>query len=691
LQWIETIKRTIARHKRRMLDLSYLQKFKNRTPVVVLVQSLWRRRKACQHIAQLHKVYSRRKKIANEILTTEQSYVGSLQLLVEVYVNPLRKKSPSILSPEDINLIFSTISELAELHEVLLTRLQQRMENWYPRQRIGQLFCDKEFLFKLKMYCSQYVSNYQQSLAALVRLEGENENFSNFLEALLNDPRCRSLTLNDLLIMPVQRIPRYELLLKDLMRFTSQEDDDYPDLDNAAREFKDINSFTNTRTQEANTVRRLRNVQHKVRRVSIKEALLQPGRTLVREGFLVYSSKKRDKMMYGFLFADCLYLSKKTDKKNVSHRYDFKEVIPLEGASVQDITSTPIPSYRTYRTYTDTRLTLSAEASSPPLRKSSATSMKSPVQSTRSVVEKFKLSKSSPENSKIFSASTGSLFKLANKNTPQKEYPHAFSIACVRDGVSITFTFKVEKSNEKKGWVNAINKAILEGESHSVHVLSSQRLRRDIRFTARGRVLFESPRRNGYTPMRIYRGCITSFCGGASRSLGLSSIDIEYYGDRAGNCQMEWIARGRTAHNQERRGSMDNILNSKDESITVKDSDGVFIWVTRTPKALDREDSSSIVMQLPPYLPLYEEDNSDGNSKIMGRECTDIPIFNIRKKRRKKDEVERKFSCPMRCGRAYGTEGALKTHLKNKHKDDPIMHDKISNNIRWPRVSIAQT
>lgn len=109
-------------------------------------------------------------------------------------MNPLRKKSSSILSPEDITLIFSTISELAELHEVLLTRLQQRMENWYPRQRIGQLFCDKvremketssiaeEFLFKLKMYCSQYVSNYQQSLAALVRLEGENENFSNFLE-----------------------------------------------------------------------------------------------------------------------------------------------------------------------------------------------------------------------------------------------------------------------------------------------------------------------------------------------------------------------------------------------------------------------------------------------------------------------------------------------------------------------------
>lgn len=80
--------------------------------------------------------------------------------------------------------------------------------------------------------------------------------------------------------------------------------------------------------------------------------------------------------------------------------------------------------------------------------------------------------------------------------------------------------------------------------------------------------------------------------GRCIESLGLSSIDIEYYGDRAGNCQMEWIESVRlhklyvtttgmqTAHNQERRGSMDNILNSKDESITVKDSDGVFIWVT---------------------------------------------------------------------------------------------------------------
>ncbi|PRP77497.1 hypothetical protein PROFUN_14209 [Planoprotostelium fungivorum] len=138
------------------------------------------------------------------------------------------------------------------------------------------------------------------------------------------------------------------------------------------------------------------------------------------------------------------------------------------------------------------------------------------------------------------------------------------------------------------------------------------------------------------------------------------------------------------------------LLNLNDETISVKESDGVFIWVTRTPKALDRQGPpSSIVMQLPPYLPLEllggeEEADQEGKRRRDSIECSDIPIFNLRKKRRKKDEVDRRFTCPCRCGRAYGTEGALKTHLKIKHKDDPILHDKISNNIRWPMVSIAQ-
>jgi len=39
-----------------------------------------------------------------------------------------------------------------------------------------------------------------------------------------------------------------------------------------------------------------------------------------------------------------------------------------------------------------------------------------------------------------------------------------------------------------------------------------------------------------------------------------------------------------------------------------------------------------------------------------------------KKKRRKRDEIERNFKCPIYgCTKSYGSEGALKTHVKLKH------------------------
>ena len=39
-----------------------------------------------------------------------------------------------------------------------------------------------------------------------------------------------------------------------------------------------------------------------------------------------------------------------------------------------------------------------------------------------------------------------------------------------------------------------------------------------------------------------------------------------------------------------------------------------------------------------------------------------------KKKRRKRDEIERNFKCPVQCcAKSYGSEGALKTHIKLKH------------------------
>jgi len=44
-----------------------------------------------------------------------------------------------------------------------------------------------------------------------------------------------------------------------------------------------------------------------------------------------------------------------------------------------------------------------------------------------------------------------------------------------------------------------------------------------------------------------------------------------------------------------------------------------------------------------------------------------------KKRRRKRDEIERSFKCPINgCTKSYGSEGALKTHVKLKHSVDSL-------------------
>lgn len=43
--------------------------------------------------------------------------------------------------------------------------------------------------------------------------------------------------------------------------------------------------------------------------------------------------------------------------------------------------------------------------------------------------------------------------------------------------------------------------------------------------------------------------------------------------------------------------------------------------------------------------------------------------------RRKKDEIAKDFICSFGCGKAYGSNAALYTHIKNKHPNMSVLSD----------------
>lgn len=140
-----------------------------------------------------------------------------------------------------INDIFYKIPEIHVHHELLLTSLKTKLDVWDTKQTVGDVllsivifkldstaqfnstlpydclyFVFVNFKFAkisvIETYIS-FVNNYRTSQEAFRICKEQSSLFSKFVEQQAKDHRGK-LTLKDLIIQPVQRIPRYELYIK---------------------------------------------------------------------------------------------------------------------------------------------------------------------------------------------------------------------------------------------------------------------------------------------------------------------------------------------------------------------------------------------------------------------------------------------------------------------------------------------
>lgn len=91
------------------------------------------------------------------------------------------------------------------------------------------------------------------------------------------------LDLPSLLIQPVQRMPRYQLLIRELIKKTPKEHIDYKELEKALEKCTEINVFTNKSKKEYDNKKKLTHIKNIlknnpiVRRWSITHLNLWPN------------------------------------------------------------------------------------------------------------------------------------------------------------------------------------------------------------------------------------------------------------------------------------------------------------------------------------------------------------------------------------------------------------------------------
>ncbi|KAG6911239.1 hypothetical protein DXG01_003106 [Tephrocybe rancida] len=177
--------------------------------------------------------------VINEFVTSERSYVRKLQILKVDYADPLRSfarsKDTAIIPAYEANTLFGNIDNLLPVNEAFLTDLEKMLGPSGPKTvgGIGDValrhFKESRGFEQYKQY---YVKREDAQLIFERELSKRSSRFVSFIDHIKYqsaDPRNR-VGLRELLMEPVQRIPRYTLLFRTMLKHMAPEDPQRPKL-----------------------------------------------------------------------------------------------------------------------------------------------------------------------------------------------------------------------------------------------------------------------------------------------------------------------------------------------------------------------------------------------------------------------------------------------------------------------------
>eukprot|EP01103_Thecamoeba_quadrilineata_P007479 TRINITY_DN17353_c0_g1_i1.p1 TRINITY_DN17353_c0_g1~~TRINITY_DN17353_c0_g1_i1.p1 ORF type:complete len:823 (+),score=196.91 TRINITY_DN17353_c0_g1_i1:5-2473(+) len=299
---------------------------------VTRFQSLIRRFQSRKKYQKIVRDVSYRAHVAKEILSTEQLYVKSLEIIIRVFLNPLTEvslKPKSFVTKEDLKVIFSDIVIIESINRQLLNDIENRIKNWSMHTLLGDVFL--HFVAHFKVYTG-YLQNYNESLSR-INLLSKNEKFAKLILECKKDPECQQLDLPSFLIKPVQRIPRYSLLLKDLTKHTWKDHPDYLTLEKSVEEMEKLGTYLNHQKRIAeNAIKLLEIVQH-IYKAPAHINLMESSRRFIREAQL------SDQKTVVYLFNDMLLLGtgKKKLKAGQPKQVKYQDSFPLLEVTVNSL------------------------------------------------------------------------------------------------------------------------------------------------------------------------------------------------------------------------------------------------------------------------------------------------------------------------------------------------------------------
>lgn len=233
-----------------------------------------------------------RRKAIEEILTSERSYIAQLDKLVNFFVTPL--KQLNLIDMQDQSRLFGQLELIHNINSELLSRLEADLDD------VANAFLKLAPFFKIY---SVYAFDYRNSMILLQNLTMKNAPFRSFLEMAESRPEVQQ-KLNSLLITPIQRVPRYRLLLQQVLLYTSPSESDYKIIQESIKQIESAINHINSVVEDQENIQKMLNVQNSLAG-RIPNIMRSVSRRFIKEGMLFkYSANGTMLKRYCILCSD---------------------------------------------------------------------------------------------------------------------------------------------------------------------------------------------------------------------------------------------------------------------------------------------------------------------------------------------------------------------------------------------------
>ncbi|XP_073955812.1 rho guanine nucleotide exchange factor 10-like protein isoform X5 [Choristoneura fumiferana] len=195
-------------------------------------------------------VQLRRRHVVAAIIHSENSYVATLQRLVNDYKKPLEESSPAILNASKIQTLFHRLPDILQCHLHFRTAVADCARTWDRDEKIGEVFLNAFSKAVVLDVYSDFINNFSVAME-LAKMESKRKSaLADFFKVKQISAHDR-LSFFGLMVKPVQRFPQFIMFLQDLLKHTPPGHADRVSLQRALTRLEALADALNERKREA--------------------------------------------------------------------------------------------------------------------------------------------------------------------------------------------------------------------------------------------------------------------------------------------------------------------------------------------------------------------------------------------------------------------------------------------------------